>query len=105
MSGERADGDAARVLRYPPPMAIDDEFAAAKERVQKLTKVGNEDMLRLYAFFKQASEGDVKGARPGMMDFKGRAKYDAWSTCKGTSSEDAKRAYIAAAVQIEQKYR
>lgn len=85
-------------------MALDDEFMAAKERVQKLRKVGNEDMLRLYAYFKQASEGDVQGSRPGMMDFKGRAKYDAWSTCKGTSSDDAKRAYIAAAAQIEKKY-
>ncbi len=85
-------------------MAIDDEFKAAKERVQKLSKVGNEDMLRLYAFFKQASEGDVKGARPGMMDFKGRAKYDAWSTVKGTSSDDAKRAYIAAVEQLEKKH-
>jgi diazepam-binding inhibitor (GABA receptor modulator, acyl-CoA-binding protein) len=85
-------------------MAIDDDFMAAKARVQKLSKVGNEEMLRLYALFKQASEGDVTGARPGMMDFKGRAKYDAWSTCKGTSPEDAKRAYIAAVEQLERKY-
>lgn len=85
-------------------MAIDDDFSAAKSRVQKLSSVGNEDMLLLYALFKQASEGDVKGARPGMLDFKGRAKYDAWSTRKGTSSEDAKRAYVAAVEQLEKKH-
>jgi diazepam-binding inhibitor (GABA receptor modulator, acyl-CoA-binding protein) len=84
-------------------MALDEDFTAAKARVQKLSKVGNEDMLKLYALFKQASEGDVKGSRPGMMDFKGRAKFDAWSTQKGTSSDDAKRAYIAAVEQLEQK--
>jgi acyl-CoA-binding protein len=86
-----------------PRMAIDDDFTAAKARVQKLSKVGNEEMLTLYALFKQASEGDVNGSRPGMMDFKGRAKYDAWSLQKGKSSDDAKRAYIAAVEQVEKK--
>jgi diazepam-binding inhibitor (GABA receptor modulating acyl-CoA-binding protein) len=84
-------------------MALDDDFTDAKARVQRLSKVGNEDMLQLYALFKQASEGDVKGSRPGMMDFKGRAKYDAWNGQKGTSSDDAKRAYVAAVERLEKK--
>ena len=86
-------------------MPLDDDFAAAKARVQKLTKApGNEELLELYALFKQATEGDVKGARPGMMDFKGRAKYDAWSARKGTSADAAKQAYIATVARLEQKY-
>jgi diazepam-binding inhibitor (GABA receptor modulating acyl-CoA-binding protein) len=86
-------------------MALDDDFVAAKARVQKLTKApGNDELLELYALFKQATEGDVKGARPGMMDFKGRAKYDAWSARKGTSVEDAKQAYIATVGRLEKKY-
>lgn len=85
-------------------MALDDDFSAAKARVQKLSKVGNEEMLKLYALFKQATEGDVKGSRPGMMDFKGRAKFDAWSSQKGTAHDDAKRAYIGAVEQLEKKY-
>lgn len=84
-------------------MALDDDFTVSKARVQQYTKVGNEEMLQLYGLFKQATEGDVKGARPGMMDFKGRAKYDAWSARKGTSNDDAKRAYIAAVERLEQK--
>ena len=39
----------------------------------------NDDLLELYALFKQATAGDVTGSRPGMMDFKGRAKFDAWT--------------------------
>ena len=50
--------------------------------------------LTLYALFKQASAGDVKGKKPGMLDVVGRAKYDAWSKLKGTSAEDAMRGYI-----------
>jgi diazepam-binding inhibitor (GABA receptor modulating acyl-CoA-binding protein) len=86
-------------------MALDDDFTAAKARVQKLTKApGNDELLELYALFKQATEGDVKGARPGMMDFKGRAKYDAWSARKGTSADAAKQAYIATVGRLEKKY-
>ncbi len=43
----------------------------------------------------QGSSGDVQGSRPSMLDFKGRAKYDAWAGKKGTSRDDAQRAYVA----------
>ena len=63
--------------------------------VQQLPeKPGNEDLLKLYALYKQATVGDVEGKRPGMMDFVGRAKYDAWTALEGTSSDDAKQAYV-----------
>ena len=55
---------------------------------------GNEMKLRLYAHFKQSSEGDVAGDKPGFTDFVGRAKYDAWAKLKGTSKDDAMTAYI-----------
>ncbi|CAJ0929636.1 unnamed protein product, partial [Mesorhabditis belari] len=53
----------------------------------------NEMKLKIYALFKQASDGDVSGSRPGMMDFVKRAKYDAWSQHKGISQDDAKQKY------------
>jgi diazepam-binding inhibitor (GABA receptor modulator, acyl-CoA-binding protein) len=60
-------------------------FEQAQKDVKTLTKrPGNDDMLFLYAHFKQAAEGDVKGSRPGMLDMVGRAKYDAWAKLKGT---------------------
>lgn len=56
----------------------------------------NELKLQMYALFKQATEGDVTGKKPGMMDFVGRAKYLAWEELKGSSSEEAMQQYIDA---------
>ena len=70
-------------------------FEQAQKDVKTLTKrPGNEDMLFLYAHFKQAAEGDVKGSRPGMLDMVGRAKYDAWAKLKGTKADDAMKKYV-----------
>lgn len=54
----------------------------------------NEVKLKMYALYKQATEGDVSGKKPGMMDFVGRAKYTAWEELKGTSADDAMQMYI-----------
>lgn len=73
----------------------DAAFVKAQADVKTLTKrPSNEDMLFLYAHFKQVSDGDVSGSRPGMLDLVGRAKYDAWAKLKGTSAEAARTAYI-----------
>lgn len=74
---------------------LDERFAAAQARIKPVTGLSNDVMLSLYALFKQATAGDVTGARPGMLDLRGRAKYDAWAARKGTSRDDAKTAYIA----------
>lgn len=68
-----------------------DKAAADSKTLTK--RPDNNDMLFLYAHFKQASEGDVAGNRPGMMDMVGRAKYDAWAKLKGTSKDDAMKKY------------
>lgn len=71
-------------------------FADAQVRVKTLTsRPSNDDMLELYALFKQGSLGDVTGSRPGMMNMVGRAKYDAWARKQGTSQDDAMTAYVA----------
>ncbi len=57
-------------------------------------KPSNEMKLKFYALYKQATEGDVKGKKPGITDFVGRAKYSAWADLKGMSSDDAMEAYI-----------
>ena len=57
-------------------------------------KPSNEMKLEFYALYKQATEGDVSGKRPGMMDFVGRAKFDAWEKLKGMSGDDAMQKYI-----------
>lgn len=70
-------------------------FVDAQARIKPVTGLGNDVMLALYALFKQATSGDVSGARPGMLDLRGRAKYDAWAGKRGMSKDDAMTAYVA----------
>ena len=72
------------------------DFEEAQAKVKTLTsRPSNDELLQLYALYKQGTVGDVSGKRPGMLDMKGRAKYDAWSKVKGKSADDAKAAYVS----------
>jgi len=76
-------------------VSLEDDFKAAQSRVKQLAQTPSPDkLLELYSLYKQGTEGDVKGSRPGMLDFKGRAKYDAWAARKGTSQNVAQQAYV-----------
>jgi acyl-CoA-binding protein len=68
--------------------------AAAKDSKNLKSRPSDEDMLRLYALYKQATAGDVSGERPGSFDFVNRAKYDAWARLKGTDTEKAMKSYV-----------
>ena len=67
---------------------------AAKDVMALAERPDNDTMLRLYALYKQGSEGDVKGDKPGFFDFVGAAKYEAWEKLSGTSPEQAKKKYV-----------
>ncbi|HOW61006.1 MAG TPA: acyl-CoA-binding protein [Candidatus Contendobacter sp.] len=70
-------------------------FQTAVEDSKKLSKrPDNDTMLKLYAYFKQGSVGDVEGKRPGFTDLVGRAKYDAWAKLKGAAKEEAMQQYV-----------
>ncbi|MBA3539441.1 MAG: acyl-CoA-binding protein, partial [Deltaproteobacteria bacterium] len=64
---------------------LEQRFADAQARVKPVTGLGNDTMLELYALYKQATAGDASGSRPGMLDLRGRAKFDAWARHKGTT--------------------
>ena len=82
------------------------EFAKAQADVNTLTRrPSNDDLLALYAAFKQASDGDVRGSRPGMLDIKGRAKYDAWAKLKGTKADAAMKQYVAKVTALLKTHR
>jgi diazepam-binding inhibitor (GABA receptor modulating acyl-CoA-binding protein) len=77
-------------------MPLTDDFAQAQVRVKTLPAApDNMTLLTLYALFKQATVGDVDGKRPGMLDLKGRAKYDAWAGKKGLTKDTAMTDYVA----------
>lgn len=70
-------------------------FEAASQSVKKLKEdPGNDVKLQLYALYKQGTEGDVQGKRPGFTDMIGRAKYDAWAKAKGLSEDEAMKKYV-----------
>ncbi len=74
---------------------LEDQFKAAQAEVQQLSeRPDNDTLLELYSFYKQATEGDVTGDKPGPFDFKARAKYDAWEARKGMKREVAMKAYV-----------
>jgi len=74
---------------------LEKQFAQAQQDVNGLaTRPDNDTMLKLYALFKQATKGDATGDPPGGFDFVARAKFDAWSTVKGTPPSDAMQQYV-----------
>jgi diazepam-binding inhibitor (GABA receptor modulator, acyl-CoA-binding protein) len=81
-------------------MSLDEDFVAASKRVNASSGLDNAKMLELYGLYKQATSGDARGNRPGAFDLKGRAKFDAWTSRKGMSADDAKRKYIELAAKI-----
>ena len=87
-------------------MELQQQFESAVARSKELTKrPSNEELLNLYALFKQASEGDVTGDRPGGFDFKAIAKYDTWAELKGKSKEQAMQEYISLMDKLYQEYK
>jgi len=85
--------------------ALKKKFDTAAKDVQKLTKrPDDEDMLRVYAHYKQATDGDVTGDRPGAFSFVDRAKYDAWAKLKGMDSTKAMEAYVKLVERLKKTY-
>ncbi len=71
------------------------QFDDALEKVKHLSsKPANDKLLQLYAYYKQASQGDIIGNRPEGFDFKAIAKFDAWTSIKGLHKEEAMQKYI-----------
>lgn len=71
------------------------QFEQAAQDVQVLSdRPDNNTLLRLYGLYKQASVGDISGAKPGFFDFVGTAKYEAWARLKGTDPDSAMQQYV-----------
>jgi acyl-CoA-binding protein len=98
--GGRRGYDGAELIPSPitirrSSMSLQEQFDQAQADSKNLSeRPDNMTLLKIYALFKQASTGDATGDRPGMTDFVGRAKFDAWDALKGTSQDEAKQQYI-----------
>ncbi len=77
------------------------EFDQAAKDVQRLAKrPDNDTLLKLYALYKQACEGDLRRAQPGFFDFVGTAKHEAWAQLNGVPEEEAMHRYISLVQQL-----
>ncbi|XP_058035689.1 acyl-CoA-binding domain-containing protein 7 [Ahaetulla prasina] len=86
-------------------MTLQTDFETAAVNVKKLKSKPTDDELKeLYGLYKQATVGDNNTECPGMLDLKGRAKWEAWNLKKGISKDDAMKAYISKANEMIQKY-
>ncbi|CAE6413005.1 hypothetical protein ACGC1H_002936 [Rhizoctonia solani] len=81
------------------------KFDKAVKIVQNMPKDGpvkptQDQQLAFYKYYKQGTNGDVNTERPGMLDFTGKAKWDAWNSVKGVSKEDAQNEYVKSLLEI-----
>ena len=67
---------------------------AVAESKSLASRPDNQTLLKIYALFKQSTDGDNLSKRPGFTDIVGRAKYDAWKGLEGTTNEQAMQSYI-----------
>ena len=76
-------------------MNLQEIFTASVANSKTLSqKPDNETLLKLYALYKQATEGDNAGEAPGGFDFVAKFKYEAWAKLKGISKEIAMQDYV-----------
>ncbi|XP_019363910.1 PREDICTED: acyl-CoA-binding domain-containing protein 7 [Gavialis gangeticus] len=86
-------------------MTLQADFDSAAEEVKKLkTRPSDEELKELYGLYKQSTVGDINIECPGVLDLKGKAKWEAWNLKKGLSKEDAMNAYISKAKEVIEKY-
>ena len=67
---------------------------AVRESTELSQRPDDDNLLKLYALYKQSTEGDISGERPSFADFVGAAKYDAWEKLKGQEPETAMQHYV-----------
>ena len=100
-----ASGLPEALIPVASSIKMSEAFNKAADEVKTLAgNPSDEEKLKVYSLFKQATIGDCNTARPGMLDFTGKAKWDAWSARKGTSKEDAEADYITLVEDLKGKY-
>jgi len=79
---------------------LDKEFNEAFHRLSELKESLPPDvMLKLYAYYKQATSGDIFSFN-SEPDVRNAFKFNAWTQLNGMSQEEAKQEYINLAKDI-----
>ncbi|MCS4509556.1 acyl-CoA-binding protein [Xylophilus ampelinus] len=78
------------------------DFDAAVARSKNLAeRPDNPTLLKIYALYKQATQGDNVEKRPSFSDVVARAKWDAWTRLEGTAGDAARQQYIDLIASLE----
>ena len=81
------------------------DFKTSQVIVTKLTSAPTDDQkLQLYALFKQVTVGPCNTPRPGMFDFKAKAKWEKWNSVKDMSPADAEKEYCTLVQKLTEIY-
>ena len=84
-------------------MSLQELFLEAVTNSKTLSeKPANDTLLKLYALYKQATEGDNKEEGPSnMFDFVAKFKHEAWAKLQGITKDDAMQQYIDLVKQLK----
>ena len=66
-------------------MSFEAAAKAIKDSAGSGIKMTDDELLQIYSLYKQGTAGDNTTDKPGMLDFKGKAKWEAWAKLKGKS--------------------
>lgn len=77
-------------------------FEEAAARLKTLGDLDPEVLLEAYGLYKQATLGDVQGTRPGILDLRAQAKFDAWAQWFGTPVPEAQAEYVRLVSRLEE---
>ncbi|XP_004278699.1 acyl-CoA-binding domain-containing protein 7 [Orcinus orca] len=81
------------------------DFEKVAKDMRKLkTRPDDEELKEPYELYKQSVIGDVDTECPGLLNLKGKAKWEAWNLNKGLSKADAMSACISKAKELIEKY-
>ena len=84
---------------------LQNKFTQVADLVKKVkTQPSDEELLKLYGLYKQATVGDNKNEAPGFLDFKGKSKHAAWLACLGKDKYTSEVEYITYVNALIQKY-
>ena len=83
--------------------ALEKSFQTAVANLQKVNEVENDVKLKLYALYKQATNGPCNVDKPSVFDVVAKAKYQAWKGLGEMNEEDARKNYISTVEELLSK--
>lgn len=86
-------------------MSNSNEFLTAAGYAKKLNKSPtNDELLSLYKYYKQSVVGNNDTTKPGLLNIRAKAKWEAWTSVKDLSKHNSEVEYIKLVNEMIKKY-